>query len=75
MKKNTVKQIMKKMISCIDEWIGKFIDQCNLDNTLIVITSDHGDYIPIVDYVGEIPSIQSFMKKIKEKIPILEPMA
>jgi len=64
----------EKMISCIDEWIGKFIDQCDLDNTLIVITSDHGDYIPIVDYVGEIPSIQSFMKKIKEKIPILEPV-
>ena len=64
----------EKMISCIDDWIGKIIEKCNLDNTLVIITSDHGDYIPIVDYLGQLPTIQKFMKKIKEKIPTLEPI-
>lgn len=64
----------EKMISCIDEWIGKIIEKCDLDNTLVVITSDHGDYIPIVDNLGQLPATQKFMKKIKEKIPILEPI-
>ena len=64
----------EKMLSCIDEWIGKILDQCNLNNTLIVITSDHGDYIPYVDTFGQIPRIQSFMKKGKKIFPQLEPI-
>ncbi|RZD48866.1 MAG: hypothetical protein CXT78_00310 [Thaumarchaeota archaeon] len=64
----------ERMISCIDEWIGKIVDQCNLNNTLIVITSDHGDYIPVVDNLGQIPEIQSFMKKGKKIFPKLEPI-
>ncbi len=57
------------MLSSIDEWLGKILEQCNLNNTLIVITSDHGDYIPVVDTFGQIPRIQAFMKKGKDIFP------
>ena len=64
----------EKMISYIDTWIGKIIDQCDLEKTLIIITSDHGDYIPIVNHVGQIPKVQSIMKKGKKIAPSLEPI-
>ena len=64
----------ERMISYIDEWIGKIIQLCDLKNTFVIITSDHGDYIPIVENVGQIPRIQSAMKKGKEIVPSLEPV-
>jgi arylsulfatase A-like enzyme len=64
----------EKMLSCIDEWLGKILNQCNLNNTLVVITSDHGDYIPVVDNYGQIPRIQAFMKKGKKIFPQMEPI-
>ena len=64
----------ERMLSYIDEWIGKILSHVDLEKTLIVITSDHGDYIPIVDYVGKIPRVQSFMKKGKQMFPTLEPI-
>ena len=64
----------ERMLSYIDEWIGKILNHIDLEKTLIVITSDHGDYIPIVDYVGKIPRVQSFMKKGKQMFPTLEPI-
>ena len=64
----------EKMLSSIDEWLGKILNQCNLNNTLVVITSDHGDYIPVVDSYGQIPRIQTFMKKGKTIFPQMEPI-
>ena len=64
----------ERMISYIDEWIGLILAECDLKNTLVIITSDHGDYIPIVNGVGEIPNVQSVMKKGKQIMPSLEPI-
>jgi|APSaa5957512535_1039671.scaffolds.fasta_scaffold23559_2 arylsulfatase A-like enzyme len=36
-------------ISEIHSWINKIIQLVDLKNTLVVITSDHGDYIPSID--------------------------
>ena len=66
--------IYEKMLSSIDSWIGKFFKNLNLENTLFVITSDHGAYIPLKAIPSEIPSIQNFMKKGKETVPFLEPV-
>ena len=66
--------IYERMLSSIDSWIGKFHDNLNLKNTLFVITSDHGAYIPLKQIPSEIPSIQNFMKKGKETAPFLEPV-
>lgn len=35
-----------KMISVVDIWIGKILKKIDLDKTLIILTADHGDYIP-----------------------------
>ena len=64
-----------RVVSAIDFWIGKIIDKIDLENTLVVITSDHGDNIPVIDNIpGSIPKIQSKMRKGKEKMPFLEPI-
>ena len=54
--------------------VREILNQCNLNNTLVVITSDHGDYIPVVDSYGQIPRIQTFMKKGKTIFPQMEPI-
>lgn len=38
----------EKMVSAIDTWIGKFLTEIDLKNTLIILTADHGDYIPVI---------------------------
>ena len=64
-----------KTVSSIDYWIGKILKNIDLENTLIVMTSDHGETIPINDErIESIPNIQSTMRKIKEKLPMLEPI-
>jgi len=64
-----------KTVSSIDYWIGKILKNVDLKNTFLVVTSDHGETIPIIDKkLGSIPNIQSAMKKGKEKFPILEPI-
>ena len=38
----------ERMVSSIDSWIGKFLEKINLENTLVILTADHGQYIPNV---------------------------
>lgn len=35
----------EKKVSAIDIWIGKIVNELDLDKTLLVITADHGSYI------------------------------
>ena len=63
------------MLSFIDSWLGKFIENIDSKNTLVVISSDHGSYIPLSDTnPDEIPTIQSILKKGKKIVPKLEPV-
>ena len=39
----------EKVISVIDYWIGKILDNVDLENTLITLPADHGDYIPVIE--------------------------
>jgi len=65
----------EKMLSFIDSWIGKFLQHVDLKNTLIIITSDHGSYIPLTPTnPDEIPQIQNFLKSAKKIAPKLEPV-
>ena len=64
----------EKMLSFIDFWLGKFLQNVDLKNTLIVISSDHGSYIPLSQTnFDEIPKIQNFLKNGKKFAPKLEP--
>lgn len=65
----------EKTLSAIDVWIGKFLAKINLENTLLILTADHGDYIPITGKrLGEIKETQKILKKIKQLVPSLEPL-
>ena len=62
----------EKMVSSIDYWIGKILEKIDLTKTLIVITSDHGDFIPIsgIDHeISYIPSLVKLGQKIKKFTP------
>ena len=67
-----------KMVSYIDEWLGKILKNINLENTLVVFTSDHGDFIPIPSINHEInfiPNLVDKSRKIKKIMPnFLEPL-
>ena len=40
----------EQKISNIDEWIGKILEKINLNNTLLILTSDHGTYVKHVEH-------------------------
>ena len=63
-----------KVISEIDFWIGKFLKKIDLKNTLIILTADHGEYVPFIKKNNEIVSfeagkIQKILRKVGAKIP------
>jgi len=58
-----------QMVSYIDEWIGKFIKHIDFENTLLILSSDHGDYIPLTDEKNFRYTPNKFLKKINKIIP------
>jgi arylsulfatase A-like enzyme len=58
-----------KMISYIDEWVGKFIQNIDFENTLLIFTSDHGDYIPLTNEENFTYTPNKFLKKINKIVP------
>jgi len=54
----------EKVFSAMDEWIGKIISKINLENTLVIVTADHGspaaDFDDVKDEEG-----QQFSKSIE----------
>ena len=64
-----------RMVSAIDFWIGKFLEKIDLTKTLVIISADHGDYIPILDKQPKVQTkIHTLLKKGKETFPSLEPI-
>ena len=62
----------ERSISVIDYWLGKFLEKIDLKSTLVVITSDHGEYVSIyskrdLDYKPELTKIVNVGKKILPK--------
>ena len=44
----------EKIISSIDSWIGNFIENVDFENTILVITADHGTYVKKLKIDSEI---------------------
>lgn len=64
-----------RMLSYIDTWIGKILSQLNFENTLLVITSDHGEYVPIIDNeISYNTTKRRLIRKIKKYFPIMDPL-
>lgn len=66
----------ERKVSSVDSWIGKILEHVNLDNTLVVITSDHGDYILDSDMRPDyIPGLQKGLRNAKKSTPkLLQPL-
>ena len=63
-----------RVISEVDYWIGEFVKKIDLKNTLIVLTADHGEYLPFVKKNDQIISfeagkIQQILRKFGAKMP------
>jgi len=64
----------ERMFSSIDLWIGKFLEKIDLSNTVVIISSDHGDPIPIIDKWTNAPNTPKILLKGKKIFPVLEPL-
>lgn len=70
-----------RKISEIDFWIGKILKKIDLSNTLLIVTSDHGDYIKsikknnlLIDFHSNAQT-EITVSKIAGKVPnFLKPM-
>ena len=64
-----------KMVSAIDVWIGRILEKIKLENTLVVLTADHGEFIPSINYNGKIISnfgnetMHNLLWKIEANLP------
>jgi arylsulfatase A-like enzyme len=68
----------EKQISAIDFWIGKIIGKINLQNTLIILTADHGEYVPVIEYNNKIINLEASdneakLWKMGNRIPNISP--
>ena len=72
--------IYDRKISGIDIWIGKILKNINIKNTIIILFSDHGDYIRNISTKDktldfEFSKLRTMSWKIGKKIPsFLEPI-
>lgn len=63
-----------KMVSSIDSWLGKIIEAIDPSKTLVIITADHGDHIPIIENWSKPANFHPIFKKLKKMFPVLEPI-
>ena len=69
--KMSISERYDRMMEIIDPWLGKFLDNVDLKNTLLIITSDHGDYIPVIDTTAR--ESHSIIGKLKSLVKNLIP--
>ena len=69
--KMSINERYDSMMEIVDSWLAKILDTIDLENTLLVITSDHGDYIPVVDNTAKQsgPIIEKSKSFIKNFLP------
>jgi len=64
-----------QMLSGLDSWIGTLLKKINLKNTIVVLTADHGEFVPSINLNGEIisyfgkESMYTILWKIEGHIP------
>ncbi len=64
----------EKMVSAIDNWLSNLLNCIDKENTIIILTSDHGEYIPALETKNghinlESSEIEQSLWKIGNKIP------
>ena len=60
----------EKLVSSIDVWVGKIIKKIELTNTLIILSADHGEHIPVTgEYITDSSKAQRALRKSTKSIP------
>ena len=62
----------ERTVSSIDFWLGKILEHVDLDNTILILTADHGERIPYgglreVDFEPKLQHTVDFGKKLLPK--------
>lgn len=66
----------ERMISAIDEFMGKMLEIIDLEKTLVILTADHGEYLPFLKKNGLIISFEDiYLQKTQTGIGNLFPDA
>ena len=62
------------MVSAIDNWLSKLLKFIDQKNTIIILTSDHGEYVPVLNTANGLINLESSsteknLWKLGNKIP------
>ncbi len=60
-----------KLLSTVDFWIKNIFDKISMEETLVIITSDHGEYVGGIDF-RDIPKFYKTMRELKKRFPKLQ---
>jgi len=66
----------ERVVSQIDYWIGKIFAAIDKENTIIILTADHGDFVHCIQVDDKIinfepHSSQKFLRKISKRLPTI----
>ena len=71
---NFGKDRQDRRLSYLDKILGDLFQSIDIENSIVILSSDHGDYLPVTGHnLEDIPTIQNFMRKGKKIFPRLEP--
>ncbi|MCV0400933.1 MAG: sulfatase-like hydrolase/transferase [Nitrosopumilus sp.] len=60
-----------QLLSATDSWLKLIFEQISLEDTLVIITSDHGEYVESDFDLRDMPNFYKAMRKLKKKFPQL----
>lgn len=66
----------ERVLSQVDYWIGKIFAVIDKENTIIILTADHGDFVHCIQIDDKIinfepHSSQKFLRKISKRLPTI----
>jgi|TARA_B100001750_G_scaffold28232_1_gene18696 arylsulfatase A-like enzyme len=64
----------ERMVSAIDDWLSQMLGHIDTKNTIIILTADHGEYVPVLNTKNGLISLESSdteknLWKLGNKIP------
>ena len=64
----------ERMVSAIDDWLSQILGHIDTKNTTIILTADHGEYVPVLNTKNGLISLESSdteknLWKLGNKIP------
>jgi len=69
--KNLVRQNMINFFLQLIFWIKNIVKQISMEETLVIITSDHGEYLETIDF-RDMPKFYKTMRELKKRFPKLQ---